>query len=177
MFGKNKKEKPTEEKKEKVPFKDRKLVVWAKEHVPDLVGGLLEATGTVLQMDGIKELGEKISNSNEITPEQKAIALELYKIDLESYKAEIEDRSNARIREIEMAKTGRTDWMMYLAGITGLMAFVFMVVCIIFVPSVKENLLAHQLLGVIEGVALSVFTYYFGSSRGSSEKTKMLNEK
>lgn len=174
MFGRDKKEKTEDPKKEKVAFGDRKLVVWAKENAPDLVGGLIEATGTVLQLEGLKQLGEKISGSNELTPEQKEQAFELYKIDLEIYKAENEDRASARNREIEIAKTGRTDWMMYLTGFIGLCAFVFMAVCIIFVPSVQENLLAHQLLGVIEGVALSVFGYYFGSSKGSSDKTKLL---
>lgn len=142
-----------------------------------MVGGIVEATGTILQLDGLKQLGEKISASGELTEEQKQQAIELYKLDIEAYKAENEDRSSARLREIEIAKTGRRDWMMGLTGIIGLACFVLMVVSAIFVPSMQANPLAHQIMGIIEGVSLSIFYYYFGSSKGSSDKTKLMGEK
>lgn len=178
MFGKNKKEKRSEEpKKEKVPFKDRKIVVWAKENAPELLGNSLEFIGDVTGIEVVEKLGEKISGSKELTPEQKQQALEVYKLDLESYKAENEDRASARIREVEIAKTGKKDWMMALTGIIGLACFVLMVISAIFVPSMQANPLAHQIMGIIEGVSLSIFYYYFGSSKGSSEKTKIMSDK
>ena len=178
MFGKNKKEKTAEEpKKEKVAFKDRKLVVWAKENAPDILGNALEFVGDVTGIELVEKLGNKIANAGELTPEQKQQALDMYKLDLEFYKYENEDRASARNREIEIAKTGRTDWMMYLTGFIGLACFVLMVISAIFIPSMQTNILAHQIMGIIEGVSLSIFYYYFGSSKGSSDKTKLMRDK
>lgn len=90
---------------------------------------------------------------------------------------ELQDVKSARSREIELVKLDKFDFMFYLSGVTGLGAFGFMIYVLVFVdlkPGNKE-LFVH-LLGMIEGVALSIFAYYFGSSKGSQEKQKVLNE-
>jgi hypothetical protein len=51
-----------------------------------------------------------------------------------------------------------------------------MVYAVIWVPSVWKNPLFHQLMGIIEGVALTLFTFYFGSSKGSADKTKLMGK-
>lgn len=96
--------------------------------------------------------------------------------ELEVLKAEMADRQNARSREVEYIKaTGHVDWMMYTAGIIALGAFVFIVVTAVYKPDVfKDNPILHQIIGMVEGVALSVFGYYFSSSRGSKQKTDMM---
>lgn len=179
MFGKNRRKEKMDKSqdKEKVLFKDRKLVVWAKENAPDILGNALELVGDLTGIEVVEKLGNKIANAGELTPEQKQQALEAYKLDLEFYKHENEDRASARNREIEIAKSGKRDWMMGLTGIIGLACFVLMVISAIFVPSMQKNVLAHQVMGIIEGVSLSIFYYYFGSSKGSSDKTKIIGSK
>jgi hypothetical protein len=89
----------------------------------------------------------------------------------EMYALEIEDRDSARNREIEMAKTGKQDHLMYSAGYTALGTFIIMVYAVIWKPDGMEHSpLFHQLMGIIEGVALTVFGYYFGTSKRAEEK-------
>lgn len=86
-------------------------------------------------------------------------------IELDFYRVEAEDRANARQREVDMAKVGGVDWMMYLTGVTGLVSFVVIVYAVIWIPSVTDNELFIHLMGMVEGVVISnLFAYYFGSS-------------
>lgn len=84
-----------EKKKDKVAFKDRKLVVWAKENAPDLIGNSLELIGDVTGIEAIERLGEKISKSDDLTPEQKAEAMEILKMEY-AQEAEIEKQITER---------------------------------------------------------------------------------
>lgn len=88
----------------------------------------------------------------------------------EMYALEIEDRDSARNREIEIAKTGKQDHLMYSAGYTALGTFLIMVYAVVWRPSTEHSALFHQLMGIIEGVALTVFGYYFGTSKRAEEK-------
>jgi len=63
--------------------------------------------------------------------------------------------------------------------IVGASVIALMLVCVlavIFVPAVAENKMMIHLLGIIEGALLTVVNYYFGSSKGSSDKNKMLKD-
>ena len=91
-------------------------------------------------------------------------------IELDYYRVMTADIADARNREIEIAKIGGTDWLMYAAGITALSTFILMVIAVIFIKETQDNRLFHQLMGIVEGVALTVFSYYFGSSKGSKDK-------
>ena len=70
----------------KKKFKDRKIVQWAKENAPDLLGNTLEFVGDVTGIEVVENLGKKISGSNDLTPEQKAEALEILKLEYEHEK-------------------------------------------------------------------------------------------
>lgn len=93
--------------------------------------------------------------------------------ELEMYRLEVEDRDSARNREIEIKKAGGQDIMMIVTGAVGLLAFLVIIFTVLFIslPEQNENL-AHQIIGLTEGVAISIFAYYFGSSKGSKDKDK-----
>jgi hypothetical protein len=94
--------------------------------------------------------------------------------DREMYALEVQDRDSARNREIEVSRTGKTDHLMYSAGYTALLTFMVMVYAVIWKPDGMEHSpLFHQLMGIIEGVALTVFGYYFGTSKRAEEKRKI----
>lgn len=143
--------------------------------------GVFNKIGDLLGGGFIKKVGDVVDRFVTSPDEKKKFKIEFEKLihdqKAELYKLEIEDRNSAREREIEIAKTGRTDWLMYAAGITGLGTFILMVCAVIFMPDVTKNSLFHQLMGIIEGVALTVFAYYFGTSKSSQEKTKILERK
>ena len=94
---------------------------------------------------------------------------------LKEYDLEVRDRESARDREVKLAATGGQDWMMYLVGIIGLLSFIMMIYAIIYIPEMEENKLFIHLIGMIEGVVVgNIFAYYYGTSKSSADKTKLL---
>jgi hypothetical protein len=61
--------------------------------------------------------------------------------------------------------------MMTLTGIVGLAAFGFLVYTVVTtqVPESNKEIFIHM-IGIVEGVALSIFGYYFGSAVKKEDK-------
>jgi hypothetical protein len=143
----------------KKKFKDTKVGQFLKDKAPkilDKVGDLLPDSGV---LGIVKNL---VDTSPELTPEDRELAHEQIK---ELYELEVKDRESARNREVEIAKTGKFDFMFNLTGFIGLGVFVFIVYVIVYLEVPKDNkeLFIH-LIGIAEGVVLSIFGYYFGSA-------------
>lgn len=135
----------------KKPFKETK------------VGKLLGNLGGILPENGVLGvLKQVIDTDDTMTPEEKE---EAHKALIEAYKAEVADRDSARKREVEIAKTGRFDLMYNLTGVVGLGAFSFIVYAIVYleIPSENKEVWIH-LIGICEGIVLSIFGYFFGTS-------------
>lgn len=139
----------------KKPFKDTKVGKFLMKKLPDFAGAAL--TGGPLE--AIKSL---IDDDPAITPEEKA---QLHEELVELYKLEVADRDSARNREIEVAKTGRFDFMYNLTGVIGLGAFAFIVYAIVYleIPEDNKEVWIH-LIGICEGIVLSIFGYFYGSA-------------
>lgn len=169
--------------KEKKPFKETKFAQFISKAAgaiadkgPDLLNaGLMFATqgpiaGTAAAIQALK--GSSDPAAGEFLQELEARKMEF---EAEMYSIEVEDRKSARSREVEMAKAGRSDWMMNLVGIIGLISFMWMIYGIMYIPTLEDNKLFIHLMGIIEGtVMVSLFAYYYGSSKGSADKTKLL---
>lgn len=159
--------------KERKKFKDTKLGQFVTEKLPNVA----KVIGDVLPDKGILGIVKNIiDNDSSIPDEQK---LEFHKLcqehEKEMLELEVQDRNSARNREIEIAKAGGNDHLMYVAGYVALTAFLGMICAVIFLPeNITHNSLFHQLMGIIEGVALTVFSYYFGTSKSSADKTKIM---
>lgn len=171
------------ESKDKKPFKETKFGKFlnkAKDNVPEIltVAGKI-ATGNI--GGAIEEVGDILRGKSEANAEVQKLLIEFEKekmnFEKDLYELEVRDRESARNREVEIAKTGRTDWMMYLTGIVALISFLTMIAWAIFgeLDGTREKIFYH-ILGFVEGTALSVFTYYFGSSKGSKDKTDLLGK-
>ena len=140
----------------KKPFKETK------------VGKLLGNISGILPENGVLGvLKQVIDTDDTLTPEEKE---EAHKWLIEAYKAEVEDRDSARNREIEIAKTGKFDLMYNLTGIVGLSAFSFIVYAIVYleIPAENKEVWIH-LIGICEGIVLSIFGYFFGTSMKDSK--------
>ena len=126
----------------------------------------------------VKEVGQILSKNKDKSEEIKQLDLEFQilqnEFETEKYAKEVEDRKSARDREVEMAKTGKTDWLMYATGLTALGSFVLIVYATIFIEVIQNNKLFIHLMGMVEGAAISIFSFYFGSSKGSKDKDKKL---
>lgn len=140
-------------------FKDTKVGKFLNNKAPKI----LDTVGDVLPDKGVLGIVKNlISSSDELSPEDKAIAFEHLK---EAFELEVQDRDSARNREIEIAKVHKFDFMFYLTGIIGLSVFCFIVYAIVYlqIPEPNKEIWIH-LIGISEGVVLSIFGYYFGSS-------------
>lgn len=140
-------------------FRDTKIGKFLKEKAPNIlakVGDLLPDSGV---LGIVKNLVDK---STELSPADKTMAHQQMK---ELYELEVKDRESARNREVEIAKTGKFDYLFNLTGVIGLGVFVFIVYAIVYLEIPKENkeIFIH-LIGIAEGVVLSIFGYYFGSA-------------
>jgi hypothetical protein len=141
----------------KKPFKETKV-----GKLLGKVGGLLPESGVL----GV--LKEVIDTDDTMTPEEKE---EAHKQLVEAYKAEVQDRDSARNREVEVAKTGKVDWLFNITGLVGLGAFGVIVWAILALDIPESNReLFYHLIGIVEGVTLSIFGYYFGTSMKDNKK-------
>lgn len=79
------------------------------------------------------------------------------------------DRADARAREISVK-----DWTPRILGYGVVSAFIGVVIYVLSGKASVETVLAGTLIGYMSAKAELVLTYYFGSSAGSDEKTKIL---
>ena len=144
---------------EKKKFRDTKVGRFLKDKAPSI----LDKVGDLLPDAGVLGIVKNLIDSDaKLSPADKALAQQHLK---EMYELEVRDRESARIREVEIAKTGKFDLLFTLTGLIGLGVFVFIVYAIVYldIPEKNKELFIH-LIGIAEGVVLSIFGYYFGSA-------------
>jgi hypothetical protein len=144
--------------KEKKKFKDTKFGQWLSEKAPDIIS----ITGDLLPDKGVLGIVKNMIERSEMSPEDKMAANNFMK---EIYQLEVQDRDSARKRQSEVAQAGGNDILFNITGGVGLLVFCFIVYAIVFlhVPEDNKELWIH-LIGICEGVVLSIFGYYFGSA-------------
>ena len=140
----------------KKPFKETKVGQFLLKKLPGFVAGSLPDKGV---LGIVKNL---IDNEPDLTPEDKA---QMHQELIQIYELEVADRDSARRREVEKAKTGGFDLMFNLTGLTGLGAFAFIIYAIVYlqIPESNKDVWIH-LIGICEGIVLSIFGYFFGSA-------------
>ena len=133
-----------------------KLLAEKLPNVIDIVGDLLPDSGA---LGIVKNL---IDSDDSISPEEKKLLHDRVK---ELYELEVADRDSARKREVEISKTKKFDLMFNLTGLTGLGAFLFIIYAIVYldIPEHNKEVWIH-LIGICEGIVLSIFGYFFGSA-------------
>ena len=140
-------------------FKDTKVGKFLAEKAPKI----LQTVGDILPDKGALGIVKNLINlSDDLSPEDKEmLSEEILKLE----ELEIKDRDSARSREIEIAKIHKYDFLFYLTGIIGLAAFCFMIYAIVYltIPEANKEVWIH-LIGITEGIVISIFGYYFGSS-------------
>lgn len=126
---------------------------------------ILQVAGNISGISSLTKLGQMIDEDDVLTEKQKEIALAELQIDLREYELEVADRTSARERQVEIAKSGKKDLLYNVTGFVGLIVFTFVVYSIIYleVPKGNKEIFIH-LIGIVEGVALSIFGFFFGSS-------------
>jgi hypothetical protein len=139
---------------DKKPFNETKVGKLLNKVLPDK--GVIGVLKDVLDLD------------EDLSPEDKERAAQAL---VRAYEAEVSDRDSARKREVEVTKTGKFDFLFNLTGLVGLSAFGIIVWAILAleIPEANKELFYH-LIGIVEGVTLSIFGYYFGTSMKDEKK-------
>lgn len=142
-------------------IKNMKLGKILKEKAPKV----LDVVGDLLPDQGALGIVKRLIDDPDITPLTPAEKKELNSQVMDMYKLEVADRDSARRRQADMVKAGAKDWLFNVTGLVGLAAFGFLVMSIVFleVPATNKEIFIH-LIGIVEGVALSIFGYYFGAA-------------
>ena len=146
----------------------------------DLTGGGA-AIGMIANILGVGDDPDKMVKAIESNPE---LALEFEKIQSEK-KVQLEeiamkldlaylaDRQDARHREIEVQKAGGSNIPLYtLAGVNTVGFFAFAIMSAL--GAVDDSTIMNLMVGALIANFTSVINYFFGSSQGSKNKTKML---
>ena len=135
----------------------------------NVIPGFVKGASKVLPDSGVLGIIKNLIDSDpDMSEEEKTQAHNQL---IELYKLEVEDRDSARKREAAIVTAGGKDWMMSLTGIIGLAAFAFIVYTVVTtnVPESNKEIFIHM-IGIVEGVALSIFGYYFGSAVKKEDK-------
>lgn len=139
---------------DKKPFNETK--------VGKLLSKVLPNKGITGVLKDVLDLDEDLS------PEDKEKAAETL---IRAYEAEVSDRDSARKREVEVSKSGKIDFLFNLTGLVGLGAFAVIIWAILAldIPEANKELFYH-LIGIVEGICLSIFGYFFGTSMKDDKK-------
>jgi hypothetical protein len=126
------------------------------------IGKIIGGAKEILPNNGVLGVLKNLIDSDDtLSAEEKKEAHSHLK---ELYEIEVRDRDSARNREARIAEAGKSDIMMFITGIVGLLAFAFTIYAVVYIPEVEENPLFTHMLGMIDGVAVTIFAYYYGTS-------------
>lgn len=104
----------------------------------------------------------------------------LRQIELDFAKLDQQDRESARRREAEMAKADvwgitKNITTVLALGVITLSFILFGILIFIEVKPVAKDILIY-ILGVLSAAVTQILAYYFGSSQGSKDKNKEIQE-
>lgn len=146
----------------KKKFKDTKVGKFILSKLPNFVSKTLPDSGV---LGVVKNL---IDADENLTAEEKQ---QYHREIVEIYELEVADRDSARRREVDVANSGKSDYMFVVTGSVGLTVFCFLVYSIVFleIPEPNKEVFIH-LVGIAEGIVLSIFGYFFGGIVRKNDK-------
>ncbi len=140
----------------------------------DVAQRILSLGGAITGTTDPEEIERRLEADAE---KQHEFRMQAAALEVELEKAYLEDRENARSRELRMAELGRNDWLMYGVGGIVVLGFVCVIMAIMFMPdlSTAQLDLLQWLGGTLSAAFMAVVGYFYGSSRGSAEKTRLMS--
>jgi hypothetical protein len=169
--------------KNKKKFKDTALGVFLKNKAPKLlhqVGDFLPDKGVLGIVKHVIESRPDIKQEFDSMSATDKAAFEKLQQDfeLEVMKIEQHDRENARELQMIYARSGRIDWMFVAVGSVILLSYIMLVIAIVWFPKhINANPLFQQLMGMVLSLTGILAAFYYGTTKTSKEKTKILEQK
>lgn len=160
------------------PFKETKLGKILSSKGVDKVFDIAENVGIpgAKVLNDIKDWAVNASPS-QISAEEKKEILELVQEQIKELDMLLEDVQNARSREVEIAKTGKREWLMPTVVIIGLMLFLgsYLIIAFKLIPEANRAAFDSFTL-TIRDIGFMIFAYFMGSSQGSKRKTELIDK-
>lgn len=143
-------------------------------------GTLVDSVGKVLD-NVITTKEEKMTLDNELRKSEQQFQLDMGKLSNEERQMILSDISSARQREMTVQTSENATKLAknispYLAlGTTFITLSLFFVLIFnpTLVPETSKEIIMY-ILGVLSAILSQIYSYYFGSSAGSAEKSKTL---
>ena len=151
-------------KKERKKFKETGFGKLLLEKIPSAIG----LVGDIIPDKGIfgvvKNIIGKAVGSGDITPEEAALLNAEADREFEYDITDQKDRESARQREMEMAKSGRSDWLMNASGVLVLLGGITIIVVALFVDigGQAQERLFFFVAGSTFTWVTQVISYFFG---------------
>ena len=124
---------------------------------------------------------EKIQLDNEIRKARMDYELEMQKLSVEERRMMYNDLSSARTREQTIQQSASASRLgknvsSYLAIVATLLCFALFYILVFNreIVSAESKDIIIYILGVLSALLTQVYSYYFGSSSGSADKTRVL---
>lgn len=145
----------------------------AGDRAGDVAQQILSLGGAITGATDPEEIERRLLADTEKAHEFRMQAASL---EVELEKAYLADVGDARDMRLKLAQMGKTDWMMYGVGGVVIIGFVVTVWSAFFAElSPEQRYLVFSLAGLLGGMSQQVVSYFFGSSRGSAEKTRLMS--
>lgn len=135
--------------------------------------GTEQDIATVLATNKYPELFVKLKQADQV------FAVKMKELDIDVEKLNIENTKDARSRQVEMVKAGARDYTQDILAYVAIVGF-FAVLYALFVRTLPEGLPRDAfliLLGTLTKIVSDLYNYYFGSSKGSKDKTILMAER
>lgn len=151
-------------------LKESKIGAWLKDKAPKVLEIVSDLTG----IEALDRVGDLIKGESMSLQDKLEFERLLSEERMEVMRLEVERIKNAQDREVGVVQaTGKPDYFQWLVGSVGLGVFAMIVINGLFYDIENEKVYFH-LLGIVEGIVLGIFGYYFGSSLGSKNKDNHL---
>ena len=151
-------------------LKESKIGAWLKDKAPKVLEIVSDLTG----IEALDRVGDLIKGESMSLQDKLEFERLLSEERMEVMRLEVERIKNAQDREVGVVQaTGKPDYFQWIVGCVGLGVFAMIVINGLFYDIVNEKVYFH-LLGIVEGIVLGIFGYYFGSSLGSKNKDNHL---
>lgn len=160
--------------RERKKFKDTAVGQFIGDRLP----GVVDAVGDMFPP---AKLLKALVGKEDLSPEDRYKFMELVrKYETEDYQTEVEDRMDARATQREAMKSDDKfvrRWLYWFAVGSILLGFVY-VFLVTFVEVPDQNLrFADTVLGVVISLIFAgIYNFFFGSSKGSMDKTEIMKK-
>jgi len=145
---------------------------------------LVEAVGTAIDKNTTSD-AERKALDNEMTKAKLQFEIESKTLDLKRDEAYLADVDSARVNQSRVQESANASWLS--KNVQPLMAVVLIALTfylywyVIFCPNpsidgARKDIIVY-ILGALTTIVTQVVSYFFGSSKGSSDKNDMLKAK